>query len=339
MVSLTDPYADLHQDPRGKDDVRPTALRIIEDEGLVGRMTDKVMLVTGGSSGLGIETVRALYATGATVFAQVRNIPKGQAVRQEILTSIKSEGSINLLEMRLDSLQSVRKGVAALLRQTSTLNVLGNNAGVRNTPDVLTEDGFETQLAVNHLAHFLIFQLLRDTLLASSTPAFASRVVNVTSGAQNRATIDFDNLNLRGGAYEPRLAYANPKIANIWMANHVERLYGDRGLHALSVHPGGILTGLQKEDDEATRRRLLADPELARALKSPAQGAATQVWAAVAKVWEGSGGKYLEDCRVSRPSEKPSILWGGHGPNTYNENSELELWKLSNKMVGLGAGE
>lgn len=105
-------------------------------------------------------------------------------------------------------------------------------------------------------------------------------------------------------------------------------------MHAISVHPGGILTGLQNESREAIQKRVAEDEDLRRALKSTAQGAATQVWAAVAPVWEGKGGVYLEDCKVSQETEEPSLLWGGHVSFIYDEDAEKKLWDMSLEMVG-----
>jgi NAD(P)-dependent dehydrogenase (short-subunit alcohol dehydrogenase family) len=215
--------------------------------------------------------------------------------------------------------------------------LITHHAGVRNTPESQTADGFETQFGVNHLAHFLLFQLLLPTLLSSSTPAFQSRVINVTSGAHARSSINFGNPNLNG-IYDPRLAYSQSKTANILMANQIERLYGAKGVHGLSVHPGAILTNLQRYDypsEEERRKRLESDPVLVKVLKSPEQGAATQVWAAVAPVWEGKGGKYLEDCREGFEADEPSLLKGGYKSFVFDEEAEERLWQVSCEMIGV----
>ena len=129
MSSSTNPYAEAHVSPKGEGDARPTAMQVIEDEGLFGKLSGKVFLVTGSSSGIGIETVRALHATGADVYMQVRNLPKGQKVLENIQKATKGTGKLELLEMNLGTLQSVRDGVKDLLSRTSQLNVLVNNAG------------------------------------------------------------------------------------------------------------------------------------------------------------------------------------------------------------------
>jgi NADP-dependent 3-hydroxy acid dehydrogenase YdfG len=129
MSSSTSRYAAVHQNPQGEGDARPTALRIIQDEGLVNNLTDKVMLVTGSSSGIGVETVRALHATGAHVFMQVRDMKRGQEVLEEILTSSEGSGKLELLEMELDSLKSVQAAANEFSKRSNKLNVLVNNAG------------------------------------------------------------------------------------------------------------------------------------------------------------------------------------------------------------------
>ncbi|KAI1323403.1 putative short-chain dehydrogenase [Xylariaceae sp. FL0255] len=337
----TAPYAALHADPKGAGDGRPTATRIIEDEDLVDALPGKVMLITGTTSGIGIDTVRALHLTGADIYMQARNLAKAEQTRSDILTTTTGKGKLEILLMDLTSLESVRQGVAQLLTKTKTLNILINNAGVRNTPEGRTVDGFETQFAVNHLAHFLLFELLRPTLLASSTPTFHSRVVNVTSGSHRGSQVNFENPNL-DSIYAPRLAYSQSKTANILMANEIERRFGPRGLHGLSVHPGCIITGLQVHDlptPEEKEKLLAANPVLAKVMKSTTQGAATQVWAAVAKVWEGKGGVYLEECRLGHQSEEPDLENGGVKAYCFDQDAQQKLWDLSCRMVGVDAAD
>jgi NAD(P)-dependent dehydrogenase (short-subunit alcohol dehydrogenase family) len=129
MSCPTNPYADAHLSPNGAGDSRPTALQVIHDEGLVNKLTGKVMLVTGASSGIGIDTVAALHATGADVYMQARDMKKGREVMEKILASSEGTGEIALIEMELGSFESIRTGVADFLRTSNKLNVLINNAG------------------------------------------------------------------------------------------------------------------------------------------------------------------------------------------------------------------
>ncbi|KAI1428492.1 putative short-chain dehydrogenase [Xylaria sp. FL1777] len=339
MSSLdpTNPYAEVHADPQGEGDGRPTAIQIINDEGLINRLEGKIILVTGTTSGIGIETVRALHLTGADVYMQARDHAKAEKVRSEILATSEGKGKLEIVLMDLTSLESVRAGAKEFLAKSQKLNVLLNNAGIRNTPEDRTVDGFETQFAVNHLAHFLLFQLLRPTLLSSSTPSFNSRVINVTSGAHRGSAINLDNLNLEG-IYTPRLGYQHSKTANILMTNRIESLYGPVGIHGLSVHPGCIITGLQRHEFHSEEERnafLSSNPQLKKVLKTTAQGAATQVWAAVGKVWEGKGGVYLEECRKGHESEEPDLVNGGYKAYVFDDEAARKLWDISCKMVGV----
>lgn len=136
-----------------------------------------------------------------------------------------------------NSLASVRAAAAEFLKRSDRLNVLVNNAGIMAAPDAKTEDGFESHLGTNHLAHFLFFNLLKDTLIKSSTPEFNSRVVNVGSMGHLWGQINFGNYNMDGdGVYDPFAAYSQSKTANNYMANYIETKYGEKGLH-VSSHP------------------------------------------------------------------------------------------------------
>lgn len=325
-------YADLHNAPAGPGDARPTALQIIKDEGLEGKLADKVFLITGCSAGIGIETGRAIAATGARVFLAVRSLEKGAAACAEFL----EPGRVELIKLDTASLSSVRACAAAFLEKSATLNVLICNAGIMAVPTrEETEDGFESQLATNYLGHFLLFWLLRDALLQAATPGFASRLVNVSSSGHHAAEVAFDDFQLAGeGAYEPTRAYAQSKLAQIHMANRVDRHLGARGLHALSLMPGGIDTGLMVHVDPAVRESWSENDMIRNFMKSPAQGASTTVVAAVAKEWEGKGGKYLEDCHVATP--EPLIpTMRGVKDYAYDEEKEERLWKLTLETLGL----
>lgn len=268
-------YAAAHINLSAGNDARPTALQIIQDEGLESKLSDKVAIVTGTSSGIGVATVEALAATGATVFAAARDEAKNKAALAHI------KGKVELLTLDLTSFASVRAAAADFLKRSGgKLNILINNAGVMAVAEqTFTADGHETQFGTNHLAHFLFFQLLKPALLASATPAFPSRVVNLSSSGHRRNAVFFDNLRLDNGAYEPWTAYAQAKTANIWMANAIERRYGAQNLHGLAVHPGGIWTPLQRHLPAGQVDAWKEMPEVKIMMKSPEQGAATSVLA------------------------------------------------------------
>ncbi|KAL1605309.1 hypothetical protein SLS60_004857 [Paraconiothyrium brasiliense] len=332
VFDMISPYAEAHKNFKGPGDARPTALQILRDQDLIDKLHGKVALVTGVSSGIGIETARALKTAGVHVFGAVRNLEKAR----EALRNDLEPGKLDLIQLDNNSLSSVRAGAADFLSKSSTLHVLVNNAGVMMTPEGRTENGFETQFGVNHLAHFLLFQLLKRALLASATPQFPSRVVNVaSSGHQYTSRIFFENLNLEG-MYDPTLAYGQSKLANIQMATELERRYGAQHLHAFSVMPGVIATGLGQFLSQEVLDGMFSDEGFMRALKSAEQGAATSVWAAVGKDLEGKGGVFLEDCHVAGKAEegaKPGL--SGYSKAVYDEGSEKKLWQVSCELVGV----
>ncbi len=327
-------YAAAHVNPQGPGDSRPTAMQIIKDEGMEGKLGGKVIVITGTSSGLGIETARALGATGATLFLTARNLVKAKAALEGIL----EPGRVELIEMNLESFESVRAATKAILAKTNKINILINNAGIMSTPELeLTTDGHESQFAVNHLAHFLFFQLLKPALLAAASPDFSSRVVIVSSSTHRvHGLNESDNYSFQKGGYHPFISYAQSKTANVYMANEIERRYGSRGLHATSLHPGGINTALARHLTEAEIAAFMSDKSLVKGLKSPEQGSATTVWAAIGKEWESKGGRYLSDCAEATQGEDDG---DGMAPtyvsHTYNAEGEARLWKDSMKMVGL----
>lgn len=158
---------------------------------------------------------------------------------REALASIISSPRVHLLHLNLSSLASVRACAADFLSQSKQLNIFIANAGIMACPEGRTDSGFETQLGTNHLSHFLLFNLLKDALLASSTTELPSRAVILSSIAHQAAEVNFDNINLEG-IYDPWLAYGQSKTCNLWTANEIERRFGGQGLHAFSVHPGGV---------------------------------------------------------------------------------------------------
>lgn len=335
MSNQMDPYAKQHDALNGPGDDRPTAMQVIKDNKLNNAWTDKVVLITGATSGIGIETLRAIHATGAKVFITARSQEKADNTIKDILSTSEGKGEIHTIMMDLESLKSVKKGADEFLSKSQQLNVLINNAGIMACPEAKTEDGYERQFATNHLSHFLLFSIVKDVLLKSSSPGFNSRVIDLASSAHRNGSTKLDNYNLEG-IYTEWLSYGQAKTANIHMANQIDRIYGSKGLHALSLHPGGILTPLQKflpkEAVDAWNT-----PEMMKHFKSPEQGAATTVWAATAPVWEGKGGKYLEDCKVSPAADmdNPDPLRQGYAPWAFDEEAEKKLWELSEKLVAV----
>lgn len=213
------------------------------------------------------------------------------------------------------------------------------------TPEGKTEDGFETQFGINHLGHFLLFNLLKPTLLASASasPDFPSRVVSLASIGHRYGKVRTHDYNFtEPGSYDPGLAYGQAKTANIWFANEIERRYGSRGLHATSLHPGGIWTGLQKHWAPEMKDTLDANAEVNAYMMNAAQGAATSVYAGLSEEWKSKGGRFLSQCVEQGPAagaeaEGVQVPLGddGYAPWAYDEAGEKQLWGDSLRMLGL----
>ncbi|KAF2839420.1 short-chain dehydrogenase [Patellaria atrata CBS 101060] len=328
------PYVSAHATPSGPGDARPTALQIISDEGLQNNLTSKVFLVTGGSSGLGLETVRALHATGAHVFMTARDKAKGEKVKEGILSSSNGTGTVDVIQLDQASFASVRAGAEEILAKTDILNVVVFNAGISWPQTRELIEGQESQFCVNYLSPFLLFNLLKHALLKGASPEFASRVVVVSSGAHRMAPVQWDDITFEKG-YNTWIAYAQSKIAGTWMANYIDRVFGPQGIHAISLHPGFVWSGAQAHVPQEMIDGWMT-PEFQKFFKSQAQGAATSVWAAVSRAIEGQGGKYLEDCEiVGQAKEDAAPQERGYAPFAFDEAQETKLWELSSKLVGL----
>ena len=326
-------YTEAHkpENLRGPGDARPIALEIVRDNGLLHKMPDKTFIVTGASAGIGVETGRALAATGGRVFLTVRDMKKGE----EACKTYLDPGRVELLEMDNNSLASVRAAAKTFLEKSDRLNVLVCNAGIMASPEMETIDGFESQFGINHLAHFLFFMLLKDTMLKSSTPEFASRVVNVSSMGHMAGEVQFGDYGFKEGTYSPWAGYGQSKTGNIYMANEIENRYGKQGLHGLSLHPGGMWTGLQKYIPPEQMAQWKERPNVDNILKSHEQGAATTVMAAIGKEYEGKGRLYLEDCDTAEPTKENGE--DGYVPHAFDREKEARLWDDSLKMVGLSS--
>lgn len=334
-MASSSPYATAHADPQGAGDARPSALQIIRDEGVQGKLIDKIIVITGATSGIGIETARALSATGARLFLIARNPDKAA----KNLAGILENSRASLVEMDLDSFKSIRAGAEKILSASQgQVNILINSAGVMGVQNyTLTEDGIETHFSSNYLGFFLLFQLLKQALLASVTPDLNSRVVVVASSAHRAATLPAsDNYSFERGKYNHETAYNNSKLAAVYLANTIDRLYGTKGLHATSLHPGAIHTGISRNMPQEFLQSIMTNPYILKILKSAEQGAATTVWAAVSKNWENKGGKYLEDCKEAERGYDDGQTFGiGWVKQTYDSREEARLWGDSLKLVGL----
>lgn len=333
----------------GPGDDRPTAHQIMLDENRLSSQGDtslagKVAIVTGCTSGIGPEIAKALLESGMEIWVAGRGGKSRLHVAlSEVGVECDANPQLHFLDMNLASLSSVRAAATKFLEDSKArLNILINNAAVMASPQRLrTEDGLDLQFGTNHVGHFLFFCLVRDALLASSTPEFHSRVVNTSSSGHRMGSVRFDDLDFskRPDEYATGFpAYGQSKTANIWMANSIERLYGEKGLHAWSVMPGGIHTPLQRHLAETNPKfmEVLTTEAIRKWMRSPAQGAAAVVWSAVARELEGEGGKYCENCEIigPAPEERRDIDYG-YAPWAYDSKGEERLWKVSCEIVGM----
>jgi len=201
------------------------------------------------------------------------------------------------------------------------------------TPKTLTPQGYEAQFATNHLGHFLLAELLTANLTAEG-----ARVVALSSTGHLRSPVVFDDIHFERRDYDPWLAYGQSKTADALFAVELTRRLADKGVTANAVHPGGIMTGLQKHMDPADiKARGWVDEagKVNPAFKTTEQGAATSVWAATAPELEGVGGRYLEDCQEAEPW-RAELPYAGYAPYALDPEAAARLWTVSRAMVGLG---
>jgi NAD(P)-dependent dehydrogenase (short-subunit alcohol dehydrogenase family) len=303
-------------------------------------LTGRRILVTGVSAGIGVETARSLAAHGAEVVGAARDLNKAKAATGQVRKDAAANGgSFDLIELDLGNLKSVRACADRLLAKGEAFDAVIANAGVMATPLGHTVDGFETQFGTNHLGHFVLVNriagLIRD----------GGRLINLSSLGHRYSNVDLEDPNFERTPYEPFLAYGRSKTANILFAVAFNRRHRDRGVRAAAVHPGVIHTELARHVDasqiekiiEQRNQQLAAEGKAAFQWKTIPQGAATSVWAAIVASAGEIGGRYCEDCHVSKivPSSVSveSMTEGVRGYALDPKNAEA-LWKKSEEMVG-----
>jgi NAD(P)-dependent dehydrogenase (short-subunit alcohol dehydrogenase family) len=301
-----------------------TTADVIAGIDLVG----KNAVVTGGASGLGAETARALAAAGAAVTIGCRNLDKGRAVVAAI-EDATGNAKLRVLELDLTDHDSIRRFAAAVGQSYDKLDILVNNAGVMACPLTRTSQGWELQFATNHVGHFLLTKLLLP-LLEAGAP---SRVVCLSSAGHTRAGVDFDDLHFEHKPYDKWEAYGQSKTANALFAVGLDARFKDRGVRAFAVHPGAIITELGRhlleEDITELSERIST---VAGGFKDVAAGAATSVWAATAPELTGHGGLYLEDCGVSEPAGTPGVTTG-YLDYAVDATLADRLWEASEALI------
>lgn len=294
-------------------------------------LTGKVALVTGGHSGIGLETTKALAQAGATVVVGARSLDKAKA-------NLSKVHKVEIEEIDLESPESVEQFARKVAAAHPQLHLLINNAGVMRPPQ-FTRDrrGYEWQFGVNHLGHFQLTGLLWPALKAAN----GARVVALSSIGHRYAPVSFDDINFDRHPYDKATAYGQSKTANALFAVELDRLGAPHGVRAFSAHPGGVLTDLI---------RYMSDEELATwgikrvgdrletapgAFKTPAEGAATSLWCALNPELNGHGGAYCEDCHLAPlVPDDPAILYGVREYAIDPANAK-KLWALSEQITGV----
>ncbi len=287
----------------------------------------KTILVTGVSAGLGVETARALVAKGARVIGTARDLAKARAATDGVRAAAASGGSLELVELDLASLASVRACAEAFLRKAEPLDVIIANAGVMACPEGRTADGFETQFGTNHLGHFAF--VCRLVPLVRS----GGRIVCVSSAGHRFADVDLDDPNFERTTYQPFVAYGRSKTANVLFAKALDDRLRSRGIRATAIHPGGIQTELGRHLTPELRAQISPPGGAPFKFKTVPQGAATQVWAAVVASAAEVGGRYCEDCHVAEVTADPAVR-GGVRPYALDAKRADALWAKSEAMVG-----
>ncbi|MBB3034145.1 oxidoreductase [Alteriqipengyuania lutimaris] len=299
-------------------------------------LAGKVAIVTGGYSGLGVETVRGLAGAGAKMIVPARNHAKAVGNLADV------QGDVSIMEMDLADLASVRKFAADFAAQHDRLDLLINNAGIMACPLTRVGPEWEQQFGVNHLGHFALATALMPLLeKTAKQPGSDVRLVALSSTGHKLSDIRWDDPHWTDGEYDKWKAYGQAKTANALFAVGMNKRLAEHGGRAFSVHPGGIMTPLQRhldkeemvamgwmnEDGEPSERA-------AKMFKSVTQGASTTLWAATSPALKNRGGEYCEDCDIAAlaDADEPS-RFDKVQPYAVDEDSAERLWAMSEEMV------
>ena len=306
------------------------------DEVLEGvDLRGKRILVTGVSAGLGVETARVLAAHGAQVVGAARDLDKARTATEQVRAQAANGGGLELVQLDLASLASVRASADALVADGRPLDLIIANAGVMACPQGKTADGFETQFGTNHLGHFVFVNRIASLLKPGS------RLVNLASAGHRFSDVDLDDPNFEHTPYTEFGAYGRSKTANILFAVEFDRRHKADGVRATAVHPGGIQTELGRHMTPAVTQQMIDSINAASqtagaqafSWKTIPQGAATSVWSGVVASADEVGGLYCEDCHVAERVEGEGIRGGVRSYALDPENAKA-LWAKSEEMVG-----
>jgi NAD(P)-dependent dehydrogenase (short-subunit alcohol dehydrogenase family) len=293
-------------------------------------LTGKLAIVTGGYSGLGLETTRALTGAGAHVVVPARR-PEHAA---EVLASIDN---VEVAELDLADQQSVHAFAKAFLASDRSIDILINNAAIMASPELRVGPGWESQFATNQLGHYALTNLLWPALIRDG----GARVVALTSTGHKLSPMRFDDPQFATG-YDKWKAYGQAKTADSLFAVELDKLGQAAGVRAFAVHPGGIMTELQRHlprEEMIKMGWFTEDGTMHERFKTPEQGAATSVWAATSPKLAGMGGVYCEDCDIAEPTEvgSPEARVSGVDAHAIDADDAARLWTLSADLTGVNA--
>ncbi len=300
-----------------------TADEVVDGTDLTGRSA----IVTGGASGIGVETARSLARAGAVVTLAVRDPEAGRRVAEQLRADTGNR-RVSVSRLDLTDLESVRRFVHDW---EGPLHLLVNNAGVMASPLIRVAGGWELQFATNHLGHFALTTGLHDAL----ADAEGARIVSVSSSGHLSSPVVFDDLHFERRDYDPWAAYGQSKSANVLLAVEATRRWAHEGIVANALMPGGIMTNLQRHVPQAVKDGWMAAVAAGSiTLKTPQQGAATSLVAAVAAEFSGIGGRYLEDCNEAETVADDAEASSGVRAWALDPDSAERLWRLSEELVG-----
>ena len=289
-------------------------------------LSGKTAIITGGHSGLGLESTKALAAAGVHVIVAARNV----AAAQKMLTNIPKA---TVKELNLSDLESVKRFSDDIVRSKVRVDMLICNAGIMACPETRVGSGWEAQFATNHIGHYVLTNLILDTINPGG------RIVCVSSAGHHVSPIRWDDIHFEKEAYDKWLAYGQSKTANALFALQLDEYCRERNIRAFSLHPGKIFTPLQRH---LTTQEMMtagwldkegnpADPTF----KTPEQGAATQVWAATAPKLKGLGGLYCEDCEIAKLASSYTEPFCGVCDYAANLDEAQRLWDLTAELTGI----
>jgi NAD(P)-dependent dehydrogenase (short-subunit alcohol dehydrogenase family) len=306
--------------------MRTTAAEAVGGHSLVG----KNAIVTGGYSGLGLEIVKALSGAGANVTVPARR-PEAAA---EALAGV---AGVDVAALDLADLASVKAFAEDYLASGKGLHILINNAAIMASPEArVGPEAWEAQFATNHFGHFAMTARLAPALEAAK----GARVVSVSSAGHKLSPVVFEDVHYRSRAYNKWTAYGQAKTANALFAVELDRRGAGHGVRAFSLHPGAIMTPLQRH---LTREEMIAsgwmdeNGKVNERFKTPEQGAATAVWCATSPLLEGKGGLYCEDCDVAKLAQPEDARMTGVSAYAVDADGARRLWAMSVEATGVDA--